>query len=81
MLVQGVIDCLFADEKGLVLIDFKTDTVTNRFAGGWREAKQVIISRYETQMQLYRRAVEQIWKINVDECYLYLFDGSHLIAM
>lgn len=81
VLVQGVIDCLFADEKGLVLIDFKTDTVTNRFAGGWREAKQVIISRYETQMQLYRRAVEQIWKINVDECYLYLFDGSHLIAM
>ncbi|MED4903070.1 helicase-exonuclease AddAB subunit AddA [Parageobacillus thermoglucosidasius] len=80
ILVQGVIDCLFADEKGLVLIDFKTDAV-NRFAGGWREAKQVMLSRYQTQMQLYRRAVEQIWKMNVDECYLYLFDGSHLLPI
>lgn len=81
VLVQGVIDCLFADEKGLVLIDFKTDTVTNRFDGGWSEAKQVIISRYETQMRLYRRAVEQIWRTRVDECYLYLFDGSHLLSV
>lgn len=81
ILVQGVIDCLFADENGLVLIDFKTDAITNRFAGGWREAKQVMLSRYKTQMQLYRRAVEQIWKMNVDECYLYLFDGSHLLPI
>ncbi|OAT72044.1 helicase-exonuclease AddAB subunit AddA [Parageobacillus thermoglucosidasius] len=81
ILVQGVIDCLFADENGLVLIDFKTDAITNRFAGGWHEAKQVMISRYKTQMQLYCRAVEQIWKMNVDECYLYLFDGSHLLPI
>lgn len=81
VLVQGVIDCLFADKKGLVLIDFKTDAITNRFAGGWSEAKQVILSRYETQMKVYRRAVEQIWRTRVDECYLYLFDGSHLLSI
>ncbi|WP_199426433.1 helicase-exonuclease AddAB subunit AddA [Thermaerobacillus caldiproteolyticus] len=81
VLVQGVIDCLFEDDDGLVLIDFKTDTVTGRFQGDWEEAKQVMKSRYEAQVNLYRRAVEQIWKTNIHECYLYVFDGSHLLPM
>ncbi len=27
VLIQGVIDCLFEDELGLVLVDYKTDAV------------------------------------------------------
>ena len=31
VLVQGVIDCIFEDEDGLVLLDYKTDGITGRF--------------------------------------------------
>jgi ATP-dependent helicase/nuclease subunit A len=81
VLVQGVVDCMFEDEAGLVLIDFKTDAITNRFPGGLDQAKAVLEKRYRTQMDLYRRAIEQIWKKEVKECYLYLFDGSYLLSM
>lgn len=81
VLVQGVIDCAFEDEKGFVLVDYKTDTITGRFAGGFEQAKKVLEQRYRTQINLYRRAIQQIWKKDVAECYLYLFDGSHLLPM
>ncbi|HZG61560.1 MAG TPA: helicase-exonuclease AddAB subunit AddA [Anoxybacillus sp.] len=81
VLIQGVVDCLFEDEAGLVLIDFKTDAITNRFPGGLDQAKAVLEKRYRTQVDLYRRAIEQIWKKEVKECYLYLFDGSYLLSM
>ena len=35
VLVQGVIDCLFEDEQGLVLVDYKTDAITGRFQNGF----------------------------------------------
>jgi ATP-dependent helicase/nuclease subunit A len=81
VLVQGVVDCMFEDDAGLVLIDFKTDAITNRFPGGFAQAKAVLEKRYRTQVDLYRRAIEQIWKKEVKECYLYLFDGSYLLSM
>nr|WP_246326859.1 helicase-exonuclease AddAB subunit AddA [Anoxybacillus calidus] len=81
VLIQGVVDCMFEDEAGLVLIDFKTDAITNRFPGGLDQAKAVLEKRYRTQVDLYRRAIEQIWKKEVKECYLYLFDGSYLLSM
>ena len=42
--VQGIIDCLFEDEKGLVLVDYKTDGITDRFKGGFEEAKPILES-------------------------------------
>jgi ATP-dependent helicase/nuclease subunit A len=81
VLIQGVVDCMFEDEAGLVLIDFKTDAITNRFPGGLDQAKAVLEKRYRTQVDLYRRAIEQIWKKEVKECYLYLFEGSYLLSM
>jgi ATP-dependent helicase/nuclease subunit A len=81
VLVQGVIDCMFEDSSGLVLIDFKTDSITNRFQGGFEQAKHVFEKRYRVQVDLYRRAVEQIWKKEVKESYLYFFDGAHLLQM
>src|SRR5690606_23288703 len=31
VLIQGVVDCIFEDEVGLVLVDYKTDTIYGRF--------------------------------------------------
>ncbi|OPX04290.1 helicase-exonuclease AddAB subunit AddA [Geobacillus sp. LEMMY01] len=81
VLVQGVIDCVFADARGYVLIDYKSDEVTHRFAGQKEEAARFLLGRYGTQMRLYRRAIEQIWRAPVTECYLYSFDGGFVVAV
>ncbi|MBD0379093.1 helicase-exonuclease AddAB subunit AddA [Paenibacillus sedimenti] len=74
VLIQGVIDCLFEDEQGLVLVDYKTDAVKSSDVSELR-------ARYETQITLYTRAVEHIWKRQVTGKYLYFFDGAKLVEM
>lgn len=37
--VQGIIDCIFEDDQGLVLIDYKSDGITDRYKGGFEQAK------------------------------------------
>ncbi|NLT95567.1 MAG: helicase-exonuclease AddAB subunit AddA [Clostridia bacterium] len=66
VLVQGVIDCLWYEEGGWVLLDYKSDYVK---PGEVDE----FIERYQGQINLYARAVEEIWKQPVKERYLYLF--------
>jgi len=72
MLIQGVIDCLFVEPDGIVLVDYKTD----RTAG--RDVAEVA-SRYDIQISLYARAVSDIWHKPVKESYLYFFDGPYLV--
>lgn len=74
VLVQGVIDCLFAEEEGFVLVDYKTDAV-----GDGR--LEYLTNRYSMQIGLYARAVEQIWKRPVIHKYLYFFDGGHVVPV
>lgn len=81
ILIQGVIDCLLEDEDGLVLIDYKTDTISGRFPGGFAEAEPVLRNRYKEQVSLYGKAVEEIWKKKLKVKYLYFFDGNHLVEM
>jgi ATP-dependent helicase/nuclease subunit A len=77
VLVQGVIDCLYETEDGrLSLLDYKTDTIKGKFATV-EEAKEVIINRYQKQLDLYATAIERIWKREIHEMGLYLFDGGH----
>ncbi len=81
VLVQGVIDCLFEDEQGLVLLDYKTDAITGRFPNGFEGAKPILADRYRTQLQLYTRAVEGILNKTVTNRYLFFFDGAHLLEL
>ncbi|MFJ7639077.1 helicase-exonuclease AddAB subunit AddA [Peribacillus sp. NPDC097225] len=81
VLIQGVIDCIFEDEKGLVLLDYKTDAITGRFASGYEGAKDILADRYRMQLELYTRAVEGILNKKVTSRYLFFFDGSHLLEM
>ena len=81
VLIQGVIDCLFEDEQGLVLVDYKTDRITGRFPS-YSEAEPVLAKRYKVQIDLYSRAIESIMKTKLKEKYLYFFDdGGHLLKM
>ncbi|WP_409274326.1 helicase-exonuclease AddAB subunit AddA [Neobacillus sp. SCS-31] len=77
--IQGIIDCLFEDREGLVMIDFKSDRITGRFRSGFEGAAPILADRYRLQIDLYTRALEKIWKRRVDERYLFFFDGAHLL--
>jgi ATP-dependent helicase/nuclease subunit A len=74
VLIQGVIDCMFEDDQGLVMLDYKTDATKSR-------PIEQLQARYALQISLYRRAVEHILKKRVAQAYLYYFDGSHIVDM
>ncbi|WP_010283449.1 helicase-exonuclease AddAB subunit AddA [Bacillus timonensis] len=80
VLIQGVIDCIFEDDEGIVLIDYKTDTITGKFES-FEDAKPKLEDRYRVQLELYSKAIEHIWKKPLNECYLYFFDGGHLLEV
>lgn len=71
-LIQGVIDCLFQEDGGWVLVDYKSDRLERD--GDFRE-------RYAVQLALYRQAVEQITGIPVRETYIYSFHLRHEIMI
>ena len=79
--IQGIIDCVFEDENGLVLIDYKSDGITDRYRGGFEQAKPILEDRYRLQINLYTIAIEQIWKRKVNERYLFFFDGAHILKV
>lgn len=77
VLIQGVIDCLIPKEDGWMMIDYKTDAIFDEIT---EELKHDLFKRYETQISLYRQAVETIWQQPVKEAYLYFFSKSVLIS-
>lgn len=79
--IQGIIDCLFEDENGLVLVDYKTDRITGRFPAGFAGFRPVLLKRYRTQIHLYQKAVETILQRKLQASYLYFFDGGHLLKV
>ena len=75
VLIQGVIDCLtWEDDGGVLLIDFKSDHISGVKVEALRE-------RYRLQLELYSRAVEEIWKVKVKGKYLYFFDGGTVVSL
>jgi len=72
LLLQGVIDCWFEVDGGLVLLDYKTDYVPPEGSG-------IIKERYKVQIDYYTRALEKITGKKVVEKYLYLFDSGELV--
>jgi ATP-dependent helicase/nuclease subunit A len=77
ILLQGVIDCIFEEAEGLVLLDYKTD----HLQGGGPAALEAVRERYRLQLDLYARAVEKIWRRPVIGKYIFLFDGAHVMEL
>ena len=73
--VQGVIDCFFEEEDGIVLIDFKNSRAVTE------EQKQEMKRRYGPQIRLYREALQEAYGRPVKESWLYLFRSATLIAV
>ncbi len=72
MLLQGIIDCWFEADDGIVLLDYKTDYVP---AGG----AELVRERYRVQLDYYTKALERISGKKVTEKYLYLFHSGELL--
>ena len=65
ILVQGIIDLYFIDEdNNLILVDYKTDYVPEK-------NEQYLIEKYEEQLKLYARAIEEALGRKVNEIYIY----------
>ena len=64
VVVQGITDCLFCEEDGFVLVDYKTDKV---------KTPEELVARYKDQLQLYAKMLQSNSKIQVKELLLYSF--------
>ena len=65
MMVQGIIDCYFETDQGIVLIDFKTDKDTSNMT-----------EKYGKQIRLYAEALRKATGREVKSAYLYLFENG-----
>lgn len=64
ILVQGIIDVYFEEEDGLVVLDYKTDRVS--------EEKE-LVEKYHAQLDYYAKALEQLTEKKVKEKLIYSF--------
>ncbi|MCL2579789.1 MAG: helicase-exonuclease AddAB subunit AddA [Oscillospiraceae bacterium] len=62
--LQGVADCVFIEEDGAVILDYKTDRV---------QSGEVLVARYSLQLKLYREILGRALPVPVKECLIYSF--------
>ncbi|WP_342510062.1 helicase-exonuclease AddAB subunit AddA [Sporosarcina sp. FSL K6-2383] len=79
-ILQGIADCLFEEQDGWVLLDYKTDKVLERFSSN-EDVEVEMQKRYGIQLNLYKKAIEAIMKIDIKEMVLYLFDGQRTVTI
>ncbi len=71
IMLQGMVDCCLIEEDGLVVIDFKTDSIR---AG--QEAQRAETYRY--QLQAYSEALSRIFKKPVRQKVLFFFSTGQM---
>jgi len=74
ILLQGVVDCALIRDDGIVVVDFKTDRVTE-------DTVDLVADRYRLQVDTYAKALERIYGLPVKETYLYLFHVEKFIKV
>ncbi len=74
VILQGIADCFFYEDDGIVLIDYKTDRV-NEYTAKERS------KRYALQIEYYAKGLEKILKKRVKEKYLYFLNCDTAIKM
>ncbi|WP_323125812.1 helicase-exonuclease AddAB subunit AddA [Gracilibacillus oryzae] len=76
--LQGIIDCLIQTEDGWILLDYKTDQITDQLD---ETVMEELSSRYKIQVELYAKALEDIWKQPISRKFLYYFDQALLVEV
>ena len=70
-IVQGIADCIFEESDGLVILDFKTDNVS--------DVNELLV-RYRKQLEIYKYAIEKIFDKKVKECILYSLNKNNFVS-
>ncbi len=65
ILIQGIIDAYFKEGDDLVIVDYKTDRVSAK------KGADMLKNKYQIQLKLYAKALEQLTGCRVKECYIY----------
>ena len=73
VLLQGVIDCMIELDDSLIVIDFKTDRVSNVWAAKKRA------QQYQAQLAAYRRAAQTVFHKPVSSCALFFLHCGQTI--
>ena len=63
-MLQGIADCLFEEEGGYVLVDYKTDRV---------KTADELLDKYSAQLVLYKAAFDALLSKPVKSCFIYSF--------
>lgn len=71
VMVQGIIDLVLIDKDKSILIDFKTNKIS----------EEELIEKYRLQIDLYSKAIEGATGTKVKEKYLYSFHLNKLINL
>ena len=69
--VQGVADMFFYEDGDIVLVDYKT----NR---NWHPEK--LKREYNSQLSIYKRAIEEMTGAKVKECWIYSFEVGGVLT-
>ena len=64
VLIQGIIDVFFVEDREIVLLDYKTDVISSM---------QDLWNRYAVQLDYYEEALRKLMNRNVKEKVLYSF--------
>lgn len=74
VILQGIADCFFYEDDGIVLIDYKTDRVGS---GGVLKRSEL----YRMQIDYYAKGLSEILEMPIKEKYLYFLNCSEAVAM
>jgi ATP-dependent helicase/nuclease subunit A len=74
VLLQGVVDCALLDDDGIIVLDFKTDYVTE-------ENLSELTERYRQQVRTYAHALQRIYRMEVKASYLYFFRLNRFVEV
>ncbi len=72
IVVQGKLDCAFIENGEAVLIDYKTDKITD---------ENVFVSTYKNQLDIYSDALYQCLGVTVKEKYIFSFNLKKFIKI
>ena len=74
VLTQGIIDCCFEEEDGLVIVDYKTTALRGR-------TPEETARTYKPQLDAYARAIEALTGKRVKEKQIYLLSASEAVRV
>lgn len=74
ILLQGIVDCCFETEKGITVVDFKTDHV-------WGATLQERAEQYRTQLEAYSTALSAVLEQPVTRRILYFLAAGQEVSI